>query len=143
MKSKEKTEVKHTVERITPKIRTIKTPETTTSELKDLFTIDELIKESKRKDNERNKKNKGEDKEEAQIKEYISKNKNLEVQKNNSETQNEPSLENEDVRKPVRKETLNAPTPKNSVKDDVSVYNLKEDAASNEEYLELDYRKDL
>lgn len=144
---KEKIEVKHTVERITPKIRTIKTPETSTSELKDLFTIDELIKESKRKDNERNKKNKGEDREESIIKDSISKNRSLEVEKTDSKTEDKTSPEETaepELKAPVKREVLQTPTPKDSVKDDVSVYTLKEDNTSDEEeYLDLDYRKDL
>ena len=43
------------------------------TELKDLFTIDELIKESKRKDNEREKEQATEDTELTELKESIAK----------------------------------------------------------------------
>ncbi|MGX8693393.1 MAG: ATPase [Methanobrevibacter sp.] len=89
-------------------------------ELKDLFTIDELIKESKRKDNEREKEIKSheEDKELAELKESIKQKKNgeqedsliEEIIENNEETINEiinSTIETDDAESEEKEETIN------------------------------------
>ncbi len=89
-------------------------------ELKDLFTIDELIKESKRKDNEREKEmpSPEEDKELAELKESIKQKQSgvkedsliEEIIENNEETINEiinSTVETEDAETEEKEETIN------------------------------------